>query len=237
MRICDLSDSDGADDFGLQAAGSRPNMPDMTTNDAQQAQPPEISADWVPEMTFPAEVRAYVEARYRAADVILEYGMGGSTAFAAALPGKTVISVENARPFYDSMMGYFAKVPPKARVVLHHQDVGRTKAWGFPADASGWPRYHDYPMSIWRHPDFVQPDLVLIDGRFRVGCFLATLFLTEKPVTVLFDDYTKRGYYHLVEQYAPRAETVGRMVRFDLKPATISRTDLFTLFEELQKPG
>ncbi len=212
-------------------------MPAMTTNDPQQAEHTEPPAFWSPEMTFPAAVRAYVEARYRAADVILEYGMGGSTAFAAGLPGKTVLSVENAKPFYENMVAYFANVPPKAKVVLHHQDVGRTKAWGFPADASGWPRYHDYPMSIWRHPDFVQPDLVLIDGRFRVGCFLATLFLTEKPVTVLFDDYTKRGYYHLVERYAPRVETVGRMVRFDLEPATISRADLFTLFEELQKPG
>lgn len=209
----------------------------MKTIDVQPAGQPEKPAFWTPEMTFPAAMRTYVEARYSAADVILEYGMGGSTAFAAGLPGKTVLSVENAKPFYDSMVAYFANVPPVAKVVLHHQDVGKTKAWGFPADASGWPRYHDYPMSIWRHPDFVQPDLVLIDGRFRVGCFLATLFLTEKPLTVLFDDYTKRGYYHLVERYAPRAETVGRMVRFDLEPRTPSRADLFTLFEELQKPG
>jgi hypothetical protein len=122
----------------------------MATGDDEQAERPEKPGFWTPEMTFPAAVRAYVEDHYRKAGVILEYGMGGSTAFAASLPGKTVLSEENAKPFYDSMVGYFAAVPPKAKVILHHQDVGKTKAWGFPADHSGWPRYHDYPMSIWR---------------------------------------------------------------------------------------
>lgn len=207
----------------------------MTTGKVQSGKAG--GADWAPEMTFPAAVREFLEARYRAADVILEYGMGGSTAFAASLPGKTVLSVENARPFHDRMADYFDRVPPRAKVVLHHVDVGPTRAWGFPADASGWPAFHAYPMSIWRHPDFVQPDLVLIDGRFRVGCFLATLFLSERPVTVLFDDYAKRGSYHLVEHYAPRVETVGRMARFELTPRGVARDDLFTLFAELQKPG
>ena len=65
------------------------------------------------------------------------------------------------------------------------------------------------------------PDLVLIDGRFRASCLVAVLMRATRPVTVLFDDYLKRRYYHGVEALARKEEMVGRMARFTVTPGAI----------------
>ena len=50
---------------------------------------------------------------------------------------------------------------------------------------------------------------------------LASVSLPTKPVTVLFDDYLKRRYYHGVERLARKEEMVGRMARFTVTPDAI----------------
>ncbi len=178
-----------------------------------------------PELTLPEAEAALLRAHYAAADTILEYGSGGSTVVAAEL-GKTVFSVESDAGWSDMMAGYFAANPPKGRVHLHPVDIGPTGKWGMPANENGWRKYRNYPVSVWDRDDFVQPDLILIDGRFRAACLVTAMIRTARPVTVLFDDYTDRKVYHTVERWVDRAETVGRMVRFEIAPWTIPREDL-----------
>ncbi|RPE71432.1 hypothetical protein EDD53_0550 [Pacificibacter maritimus] len=175
-----------------------------------------------PELTFPSDVAQLVRAHYDAATTILEYGSGGSTAMAAQMTGKTVFSVENAAPWHASMQAWFDENPPVSTVHLHLEKVGKTKDWGWPVNETRWRRYPLYPLSVWQRNDFQHPDLVLIDGRFRVGCFLATLLSITKPVTVLFDDYIGReDKYNLCESFAQITQTTGRMVKFDLTPTVL----------------
>ena len=47
----------------------------------------------------------------------------------------------------------------------------------------------------------VQPDLVLVDGRFRVACFLYSLLHMKAGGVILWDDYTNRPEYHSVERF------------------------------------
>ena len=67
--------------------------------------------------------------------------------------------------------------------------------------------------SPWRHGP-VKPDLVLIDGRFRVACFLHSLLAADAGTPLLFDDYTNRPHYHLVEEFCPIAQSEGRQALF-----------------------
>ena len=60
--------------------------------------------------------------------------------------------------------------------------------------------------------------MILIDGRFRIACFVTAYLRTTKPVIVLFDDYVDRPHYHVVERLLKPSEYVGRMARFDLQP-------------------
>lgn len=166
------------------------------------------------ELTFaPILVR-----HYEAATTILEYGSGGSTVLAARL-GKTVFSVESDRDWAERMAHHVASVSDTAKV--HWADVGPTGPWGVPMKPREFRKFHGYALSVWDRPDFVQPDLVLIDGRFRASCLVAVLLRATRPVTVLFDDYLKRGYYHGVERLARKEETVGRMARFTVTPGAI----------------
>lgn len=164
---------------------------------------------------------------YEKADVILEYGSGGSTVMAAGMPGKTVFSVESGGEWANAMAAWFKENPPAAKsVVIHHADIGPTKEWGWPVSDEHWRMYPGYSMSIWSHEAFVHPDVVLIDGRFRAACFLAVQFQITRPVTVFWDDYRKRPSYHEVERYGAPVAMKGRMARFNLVPRTIPPHDL-----------
>ncbi len=174
-----------------------------------------------PELTLPPDEAQALATAFAQAKVILEYGSGGSTVLAAEMAGKTVFSVESDAAWLDKMRAYFTAHPPVANLHLHHGDIGPTKDWGHPLDDDDFRRWPDYPTKIWRMKSFVPPDLVLIDGRFRVACFLTTLFSITAPTRVLFDDYLDRPLYHSVEDFAMPSAYFGRMAQFDLVPTTL----------------
>lgn len=169
-------------------------------------------------LTFEPKERRFITKLYNQAETILEYGSGGSTVLAAEL-GKTVFSVESDQDWADRMAAHVATISDRAHV--HWADVGPTGPWGVPMRPREFRKFHAYALSVWDRPDFVQPDLVLIDGRFRAACMVAVMMRTERPVTVLFDDYARRRYYHGVEGLALKEELVGRMARFTVTPGAI----------------
>lgn len=177
----------------------------------------------VPELTLPPTEANFLEAAYAKADVILEYGSGGSTLLAARQKHSLVASVESDQSWAENLQAVLARDFPKANVKVHWENIGPTKEWGYPVDASQWRRYHRYPLAVWRQPWFAEPDLVLVDGRFRMACFLATFLNILRPTTLLFDDYGDRPYYAKVERFAKPVEMVGRMARFELQPQPIRR--------------
>jgi hypothetical protein len=180
--------------------------------------PQEETATPAFKLTFPAAETAFVKAAYPKAKVILEYGSGGSTVLAAE-SGCRVISVESDKAWAARLTEHLATISDTAKV--HHADIGRTGAWGVPMKANEYPKFHAYALSVWDRPDFEEPDLVLIDGRFRASCLVAVLLRAKRPTTVLFDDYAKRKYYHGVEKLARKEEMIGRMARFTVTPGSI----------------
>lgn len=166
-----------------------------------------------------AEAECLAQA-YRAASVVLEYGSGGSTILASDM-GKTVFSVESDKSWLTKMEDWFAGHKPKGRVVLHHGDIGPTGKWGMPQAPRSFRSWPSYPLAVWDRPDFEQPDVVLIDGRFRPACMLATAFRTTRPVQVLFDDYAERPAYHAIEEMFRPVALHGRMAEFRIEPTAI----------------
>jgi len=179
-----------------------------------------------PILTYVPEVADWVREVYANSDVILEYGSGGSTALAAEMPGKTIFSVESDKVWTDNMVAYFDQEKPAAKVIMHHVNIGKTGKWGTPVDGSAFRRYHLYPLSIWDHPDFVHPDVIMVDGRFRVACALTAMLRCTKPTTLLFDDYRMRKGYHAVEEIMKPQEMRGDMARFQITPGKLPRDKL-----------
>lgn len=191
-----------------------------------------------PELTLPPAEAAHVRSAYADADVILEYGSGGSTIVASELPGKTVFSVESDQAWAEMMQTYLAQNAPASatRVDVIWADVGPTKEWGYPQTNRGWRRFADYPLGVWELPEFKQPDVVLVDGRFRAGCVMATAFLTKGPVRLLVDDYKRRKYYHKVEEFLGTPRLIGRMAEFDVHPMPVPATRLREIFTMMTRP-
>lgn len=185
---------------------------------------------------MPAEEAAAVRAAYDGARVILEYGVGGSTSFASGLAGRTVFSVEGDAAWLERMTAWLTANPPAADVRLHAGDIGATREWGYPASNGAFRKWPGYALSVWERPDFVQPDTVLLDGRFRVACFLTVLVRATAPVTVLWDDYGDRPPYHRVEEFVRPVATHGRLARFALEPMPLPPGALRLLAESFMDP-
>lgn len=175
---------------------------------------------------MPEAEAAHLIDAYRRAQVILEYGSGNSTQLASQLSGKLVMSVESDHNWARNLRREIHEAQPKSSVIVYHVDIGPTGPWGRPIDESGWKRYHHYPNAIWDEPFFRHPDIVLIDGRFRPACLITTMLHVTRPVTVLFDDYTNRPRYRLVERILSPARLVGRMAEFHIQPGQLRPQDI-----------
>lgn len=191
-----------------------------------------------PDLTLPPAEADWLRAAYEGADTILEYGSGGSTVMASELPGKTIHSVESDKSWAGMMNAWFDQNPGLSTPKIHYVNVGPTGEWGMPQDKSLMGRFPQYSLSVWtKGPAKVaHPDVVLVDGRFRVGCVLATLFSCTRPVTLFFDDYVHRDPYHVVEQFVPVAETRGRMARFEIAPGAFPKDRLLDIIELINRP-
>lgn len=190
-----------------------------------------------PKLTLPPEEAEAVRSAYAAARVILEYGSGGSTLIAGDNPAATIFSVESDANWCAMMQRWFDENPPAGRVNLHHADIGETKAWGMPVNNRRVARWPGYPNSVWDREDFQQPDTVLIDGRFRLACFLTVLYRTTAPVRVLWDDYSERTGYHTAETLCPIVARHGRMAEFRVEPQTLAPKDLPWVIEAFVTPN
>lgn len=158
----------------------------------------------------------------------LEYGSGGSTVLAASL-NKPFVSVDTDRYFLEAVRRKIGGLAPNQH--LEHGNIGWTKAWGCPIFET--PRFLSrkkwkaYPEIPWR---FVKkgllPDLVMVDGRFRVASALTScVHLVDAPNSrILVDDYIMRPHYYSIADYAQLVDIRGRMAIF--KPPSTCSPDI-----------
>ena len=103
-------------------------------------------------------------------------------------------------------------------------DVGDVVEWGRPKDKSHAIAWKNYCYQPWltAQKNNINPQLVLVDGRFRVACFLNSLLFGSFETTILFDDYYDRDYYKVVENIIEPEGTHDRMATFVI-PAQFNR--------------
>jgi hypothetical protein len=153
-------------------------------------------------------------AALKTSSCYLEYGIGGSTVLAADVAVPSLLGVESDRSWM-ALVQLALDRKSYHGAQLHYVDIGPTGAWGHPVSDSGWRNYHRYPLGIWAAlTQETKPDLVLIDGRFRVACALATLMFADAGTKVLFDDYASRQAYHVVEEFVQPIALHGEMMEF-----------------------
>ena len=157
----------------------------------------------------------FFKTQIKKSEVILEYGSGGSTLFANKL-GKEVYSVESDYYFYRKIESLLKTKNNKTQIFF--SNIGITGSYGIPIFK------YPYKFRLQRWKNYVQkpwlnlknnklPDLVFIDGRFRVACFLYSIIkLKSYPkAKIIIDDFASRPEYHVVKQYAKFIGLKGRM--------------------------
>lgn len=218
----------------MASTDARQTGPVPTADQAEAGAHPAVPER--PQLTLPPAEADLVRAQYEKARVILEYGSGGSTVLAGDMADKVITSVESDRAWVDMMKAWFRAHPPVSPVQLHHADIGPTEAWGRPATEQQFRKWPGYALSVWTLRGFRQPDVVLIDGRFRPACLMTVALRSKAPVTVLFDDYRDRKPYHTVEALMKPVEIVGRMARFEVEPMVLPPKRLQWLVGLYQRP-
>lgn len=178
----------------------------------------------VPDMPhFEGDGAKYFEQTLRESSFYLEYGSGGSTVLAARLK-KQFISVDSDKYFLRAVQKKIGKLSPEQMLI--HSDIGLNGPWGIPifkakteARLLRWRKYPEVPWRAIFANDLGLPDLVMIDGRFRVACALTCLkYLKDSPRAImLVDDYTNRPHFKIIEKFAALDGVVGRMAIFRAK--------------------
>lgn len=158
---------------------------------------------------MPEPIGEWLELNLAQVNCFLEYGSGGSTRLAAAIGVPHIVSIESDRAYADAVRTAVEASGTESRCDVIHADIGRTKAWGYPVGLHAVHRWPSYCLAPW---DFIRanpswPDLILIDGRFRVACLLASLLEARPGTKILFDDYRDRPtrYSHAEKFLAPAA--------------------------------
>ena len=177
-----------------------------------------------------------VAAHLSAADVILEFGVGVSTVMAAEMAGKTITSVETDQFWVVSSNEWFEQNTGKSKPDIIWANISQTKAWSCPKTEKHWKDYAKYSLEIWSLEGLPDPDVVLVDGRFRAGCILSTAFQTRKPTRVLVDDYEHRPSYPAVEKTADAPRLIGRMAEFEITLTPIPARHLLEIITPMQDP-
>ena len=170
----------------------------------------------------PLEINFLIE-KLKVSHNYLEFGAGYSTMLARSFTDLKVFSIETDVDYCLFIKSKLAEKGEFKNVTVIHADIGPTRDWGWPelhADATKFPNYLWTPITFAKAKHF-KPDLILVDGRFRVATFLTCL--VEFPgVEIIFDDYVDRKHYHAVEEILRPVKRVGRIALFKA-PKRLSR--------------
>ncbi len=138
-----------------------------------------------------------------------EYGCGASTVWVMNNTSARVWSVDTSEQWADDVR---AATGEDARLTMQWADLGSVGDWGRPVGYEKRENFGLYTDWLWdQRADF---DLVLVDGRFRVCCFLTSLLRAKPGTRIVFDDYRDRTGYHVVEEIVRPRQVFGRQAIF-----------------------
>ena len=105
-----------------------------------------------------------------------------------------------------------AKAERSGRLCLLHADVGPVGNWGIPTGEHGTERYANYAPLPWAICD--NPDLVLVDGRFRVASALVALLRGGSKTKIAFHDFWERPHYHAILPFVDCEDSADTLAIF-----------------------
>jgi len=146
-------------------------------------------------------------------ETYFEYGCGNSTEYVYKYSNCDIYSVDTD-PNWVKKIQQLTNGKKDKRLNVDWIDVGNVEKWGYPITYSKRNCFFNYANNFYKKNN--SPDLVLIDGRLRVFCFLTTLKRAPNGTKIIFDDYTNRPLYHIAEEFSPLLDKCGRQGLFEV---------------------
>jgi len=150
-------------------------------------------------------------------NIYFEYGVGASTRWVLENTKSKIISVDTDKKWINSI-NFSNQIP---RIKLNWINLGDLENWGRPKSYEYRDQFIDYISNVWSFNE--KADVILIDGRFRVACFLYSLINAKINSIIIFDDYNNRPYYHIIEEVVPIYKICGRQAVFRV-PKNMNRS-------------
>ena len=165
-------------------------------------------------------------------DTYFEYGCGKSTEYMYSYSSCNIYSVDTDLQWIKKIQQLTNGKKDK-RLNLHWVDVGEVEQWGYPVSYLKRKFFYNYANNFYTLDK--KPDLVLIDGRFRVFCFLTTLKNAPTGTKIIFDDYNNRPLYHVIEEFSPLLDKCGRQGLFevDSKAKNLINDEILVSFQNI----
>ena len=156
-----------------------------------------------------------------------EYGCGLSSKWMLKNTNCKIISVDSSKEWVEKIK--YENKKYLSKLTINHIDLGKVRRWGFPLSYVKSKNFQDYTDYIWKQSE--SPTFVLVDGRFRVCCFLTSLKFAEAGTKIIFDDYVNSPHYHFIEKYVSRINECGRQCLF-IVPAK-NEIDMISLNKDI----
>ena len=150
-----------------------------------------------------------------------EFGSGGSTFFAIDNNVKLIESVESDKDWYNNLIkeDSIRNKITNNTIKINFIDLNsKPNNWGYPSKNTkdSWHLYYESILN-----NSFSPDLILIDGRFRVECVLMSILYivnnNKYDTIILFDDYFKYSRYHVISTFINLLERSDKMAVFKIK--------------------
>lgn len=103
-------------------------------------------------------------------NLYFEFGCGGSTVEVAKNTEASIYSIDSSKEWLEKVD---QEIGGRKNTTCKHINIGPLKEWGHPADESHknlWPNYSNALID-----SRLKPEIILVDGRFRVACILKSI--------------------------------------------------------------
>ena len=160
------------------------------------------------------------------ASTYAEYGVGKSSLWVLANSHASIFAVDTSEYWIDHVRSKAGE--SAARFDIDWVDLGPIGWAGRPKNYARRTTFQRYIESPWNRGQ--KPEVILVDGRFRVACSLYSLASADPGSTILFDDYKDREHYHVVEEFLEPTRFCGRQAIFEV-PEALDREALLAEYE------
>ncbi len=172
---------------------------------------------------------ALFKSALKTARVYFEWGCGKSTLWAATHTDSLIYSFDTSSEWVSKVSRQISDMA--ARAHINFVNVGPLGDWGTPLGYTQRNNFPLYTQHLWTRQS--DANVILIDGRFRVCCFLNALKYAKVGALILFDDYVNRPHYHIAEEFLSIRDRCGRQVLFEINK-NFKETTLDSLIAQFQ---